>query len=414
MKMNRRQFTRYALIGIAAAVAGTVVARRLLPGFNNPVVALKLAITDALVEMVDRKAVYHWAFEDLNDPGQLPRMPGPLIEAVEGDTIELSVTNTLHDKHGFAIPGVPSIAGTGVEIPPGETKVLSFPAPKAGSYMYLDHLNAPVSRVLGLHGPMVVLPAAGNTPYSGPTPNVQQLFNDLGATEQFPGEAWKPERTRIWLFNSIDPAFNEMAQRGEAIDAIQFREKFLPRYFTINGESGAYATHNHDTIPSGRIGQPHLIRIMNAGIAAHSLHIHANHVYVLSRVDENGNNMVQENVFLVDTFTVKPLEHLDWLLPFIRPPDIPGDTSIPLRDLIPAELSLTLGGVGQSPLTYPSHDHMEMSQTAAGGNYPQGIVTNWEITGDLDGARFPESNPAERGGINQEYHGGRNDSNNST
>jgi hypothetical protein len=390
------------------------VARRLLPGFNNPVVAVKLAITDALVEMVDRKAVYHWAFEDLNDPGQLPRMPGPLIETVEGDTIELSVTNTLHDKHGFAIPGVPGIAGTGVEIPPGETKVLSFPAPKAGSYMYLDHLNAPVSRVLGLHGPMVVLPAAGNTPYSELTPNVQQLFNDLGTTEQFPGEPWKPERTRIWLFNTIDPAFNEMAQRGEAIDSIQFTEKFLPRYFTINGESGAYATHNHDTIPSGRIGQPHLIRIMNAGMAAHSLHIHANHVYVLSRVDDNGNNMVQENVFLVDTFTVKPLEHLDWLLPFIRPPDIPGDTSIPLRDLIPAELSLTLGGVGQSPLTYPSHDHMEMSQTAAGGNYPQGIVTNWEITGDLDGARFPESNPDERGGINQEYHGGRNDSNNST
>jgi len=407
--MKRRDFTRYAVVGIAAAAAGTVVARRLLQGFkaNPAAVDRKLAITDALVETVDRKDIYHWAFEDLNSPVQRPQMPGPLIEAVEGDTIELSVTNTLPDKHGFAIPGVPGMVGAGVEIAPCETKVLSFPAPKAGSYMYLDHLNAPVNRVLGLHGTMVVLPAAGNTPYSEPTPGVQKLFDHLGTAEHFPGEPWIPARTRIWLFNSIDPAFNEMAQRGEAIDAIRFKDNFLPRYFTINGESGAFATHNHDTTPSGRIGQPHLIRILNAGIATHSLHIHANHVYVLSRVDENGNNEVQENVFVVDTFTVKPLERLDWLLPFVRPPDIPGDTSIPLRDLIPAELSLRLGGVGQSPLTYPAHDHMEMSQTAAGGNYPQGIVTNWEITGDLDGVDFPESDPTERGGINEEYHGGR-------
>jgi len=25
-----------------------------------------------------------------------------------------------------------------------------------------------------------------------------------------------------------------------------------------------------------------------------------------------------------------------------------------------------------------------MSQTAAGGNYPQGLVTDWDLTGDLD------------------------------
>lgn len=407
MKMDRRGFIRYALLGIAAATATGVSLRLLNKSNNGAVIDLKLAITDALVEMVDRKAVYHWAFEDLNDPLHLPRMPGPLIEAMEGDTIQLSITNNLPDIHGFSIPGASGIAGSGIEIAPGETKILSFPAPKAGTYMYIDHLNAPVNRVLGLHGPMVVLPAAGNTPYSEPAPNVQKLFDHLGTSEHFPGEPWIPERTRIWLFNSIDPAFNEMAQRGEAIDAMQFKEKFLPRYFTINGESGAFSSHNHNTIPSGRIGQPHLIRILNAGINTDSPHIHANHVYVLSKVDENGNNVVQENVVFVDTFTVKPLERLDWLLPFVRPPDIPGDPSIPLRDLIPTELSLTIGGVGQSPLAYPMHGHIEMSQTSGGGNYPQGMVTHWEITGDLDGFEFPASDPKEMGGINKEYHGER-------
>jgi hypothetical protein len=50
---------------------------------------------------------------------------------------------------------------------------------------------------------------------------------------------------------------------------------------------------------------------------------------------------------------------------------------------------MVLGDVPQSPLTYPMHGHDELSQTAAGGNYPQGMVTTWEITGDLDGVDFP-------------------------
>ena len=41
-------------------------------------------------------------------------------------------------------------------------------------------------------------------------------------------------------------------------------------------------------------------------------------------------------------------------------------------------------GLFQSPIEYPMHCHMEPSQTAAGGNYPGGLVTHWAITGDLD------------------------------
>lgn len=409
LKITRRNFIRYGVAGVVV-VAGAVAAGKLSPIFrtgSSAVLHIKLAITEALMEMVDGKLVYHWAFEDLNSAGHLPQMPCPLIQAIEGDSIELSLTNTLPDTHGFRIPGVPGAVGAGIEIAPGETKVLTFAAPAGGSYMYLDHLNAPVNRVLGLHGPMVILPRAGNTPYSSPTPNVQQLFNDLGKSAQFPGEPWIPERTRIWLLNTIDPAFNSMAQKRQTIDPIRFKENFLPRYFTINGLSGAFASHDHHIIPAGRIGQPHLIRILNAGMAADSLHIHVNHVYVLSRVDDQGNNRVQENVFYIDTMTAKPMERMDWLLPFIRPPDIPGDESVPLRTLISQELALTLGGVGQSPLSMPMHDHMEMSQTAAGGNYPQGLVTHWEITGDVDGVDFPNSNPKEGGGSNEEYHGGK-------
>jgi hypothetical protein len=137
---------------------------------------------------------------------------------------------------------------------------------------------------------------------------------------------------------------------------------------------------------------------MNAGMTADSPHIHGNHVYLLARRDAAGALRIQENVPLVDTFTDEVSQCMDWLLPFIRPPDIPGDENIPLRQLIPTELSMTLGGVSQSPLTYPMHGHNEQSQSAAGGNYPQGLVTGWAITGDLDGVDFPPPNPEEKGG----------------
>ncbi len=409
-KVSRREFVKYAALGIAGVSAAGLAGEDLwhaLTTRTNKVVKLRLAMAEALMEMVDHQTVFHWAFEDLDNPQHLPQMPGPLVQATEGDNISLSLTNNLSTVHGFRISGVVGVVGAGVSLAPGETRDLEFTAPPGGSYMYFDHLNSPVNRVLGLQGPMVVLPKTGNTPYSEPTQAVQELFNDLGTAENFPGDPWHPERTRIWFLSSIDPAFNALAERGEPIDPVRFRETFLPRYFTINGLSGAYASHAHDVMPSGRIGQPYLIRIMNAGMAAHSLHIHANHVYVLSRVSDDLSNGVQENVVFIDTFTAKPLERMDWLLPLKRPPDIAGDPTIPLRRMVPQELALTLGGVGQSPLAYPMHCHMEMSQTAAGGNYPQGLVTHWEITGDVDGVDFPESSPQEAGGPSEQHQGGQ-------
>jgi FtsP/CotA-like multicopper oxidase with cupredoxin domain len=381
--INRRQFLKYSSCGLAAIAVGTLdlpyIFRSRAFAANQTV---DLAMEAALVEMIDQTQVFHWLF---SSPATGPTFPGPVIFAVTGDQITINVSNNLDGNHAFQIVGT-NIA-TGV-IPSGGNASLTFTAPAAGTYLYMDPLNAPVNRVLGLHGLLVVMPVQPeNTPYSLPTDNVRRLFNDLGTTALFPGEPWNPDpsanRTRLWLFNSIDPRFNELAQRGAAINPEQFTATFLPRYFTMNGKSGAFASHDKNLIPSGRIGQPHLIRIVNAGMAAHSPHMHANHFFVLSV-----NNEVRDNLFFIDSMSVMPLDRIDILLPFERPPDIAGDERIPLRDLIPNELKLVLD-TPQSPLAWPMHCHMEMSQTAAGGNYPQGLVTHLEITGDVDGIDFP-------------------------
>jgi len=396
--MRRREFLQVGLqgLGLVAAhslvlppLAGcTVMEPPLEPALGT---ALELHITEALVEMIDKTPVYHWLFAPR--PGGIdfgPRFPGPVIFATAGEAIRIALTNDLDEDHAFEVAGVAGTASG--PIPPGGTATVDFVVPVAGTYIYLDPLNAPLNRVLGLHGVLVVLPGgfdpAGpvNTPYTNPTPAVQRLFDDLGTAPQFPGDPWLAERTTVWLFHQIDPEVNARVQAGLPVDPARVRENFLPRYFTLNGRSGALAAHSDDTVLQGFVGEPRLVRIVNTGLVTHSPHIHANHVFPTS-ID----GVVQENVPSIDTWTVAPLDRIDWLVPFVRPPDIPGDPLVPLRQLLARELSLVVGGVPQSPLRYPMHGHNEPSQTAAGGNYPQGLVTDLVFLGDVDKVPFPNS-----------------------
>jgi len=410
--MKRRKFLQLGLTGVAAMSLAPLVACRNGNGngsgsgngsadggssgggdTSDSDLIVNLSIEEALFGMVDGTLVYMWAFQDRNSSlSTLPRMPGPVISAVSGQRVRVTVTNHLDEDHAFSVLDLP---GTAMVIPPGESRSVDFAAPAAGTYLYLDHLNEPVNRVLGLHGALVVLPENGNTPYSVATEAVQQLFDDLGTTAHFPRHAhspagWQRERTRIWVMHQVDPRFNQRVRNGEVINPADLRENFLPRYFTINGKSGVFASHDAATTLTGRIGQPMLVRILNSGLFTHSNHLHANHFYVTAV-----NNRVQDNVFFLDTFSAYPLDRVDWLVPFKRPPDIAGNPALPVRDLLANELRLTISGphgspgVRQSPLVYPMHCHNEVSQTAAGGNYPQGSMTHFEFLGDVDGVDFP-------------------------
>jgi hypothetical protein len=102
-----------------------------------------------------------------------------------------------------------------------------------------------------------------------------------------------------------------------------------------------------------------------------SPHIHGNHVYVAA---EDG--VVKDNLFLVDTWTMPPLSVKDVVLPYIQPPDTPGASWLRFLNGTNDELF---------PLLYPMHDHNEISNTAAGGNYPFGCATHFQFDGPIDG-----------------------------
>lgn len=139
-------------------------------------------------------------------------MPGPIIEATQGDRVRFVVHNHLPEAttihwHGLELPveedGVPGL--TQDPIPPGETYVYEFDLHQAGTFFYHSHM--PMQEAFGMVGFFIIHPAV----------------------------AWDPvvDRDFCLLFQNfrIDPMQtipNSMAMEWS--------------WHTINGRSGPYTT----------------------------------------------------------------------------------------------------------------------------------------------------------------------------
>ena len=443
--ISRRDFIKYAGGGIAVLVVGSQLSWTLKnQAYAQSVTSLDFHIADAMKEMHTHHATndarcYFWVYKSAI-PDLPAECPGPVIVATKGDTIQISITNDLDEPHAFFIPGMFDSG----PIAPGQTVTDSFIPTTSGAHMYFDNLNEPVNRVMGLHGALIVMPSApvlGHkfTPYDNPTSTVQKLYDDFGSTTHFPGLAWEdgdtvseglvpPFRQYVWLLHQASPnLFEEVGSlpAGAIYNAAQFMDAFLrdpfqphafhtdnpggnriAQYHTINGQSGHFSHNSATVTPMGRVGEPVVVHILNAGLWAHSMHLHANHPYVTCI-----NGVVQANPIWLDTFNVFPMDRVDYTVPFQRPPDVPNERGIgmpetPLVSLAGQpvwppveEFDRRHPGIGedigqdrfgniidleqrQSPLCYPMHDHSEPSQTSQGGNYNTGLISGMYFLGD--------------------------------
>jgi len=458
MKLKRRDFLKLSAAGAATLVIGSK-----LPwlGVSNAYAAtqnLTITITDGLKDMHTQNTpsplvdpnpplaqCYYWIYKMTADGVNLPPdAPGPTICCVKGDSITVTIFNDLDEPHSFYIPG---IFDSG-PIAPGATFNGTITASVSGAHMYYDNLNAPVNRVMGLHGGMVVRPAGpvpghNFTPYDNPTPHVQALFDAFG-TPVFPGLKWEQGdpttntpafREYCWILHQASPnlfaavrdsapnssnnpsSFRNPAKFQTAFlrDPFSFtRQNNIPQYFTMNGQSGFFSHFSPTITPMGRVGEPIVIHIMNSGLWTHSMHFHFNHFYVTyDSSPANGGVLgggVSPNPIWIDIYNIDPMDTVDYVLPFMRSPNIPTVRGLGLPEQ-PAttinghpcyppveEMEVHMPKLGtfgkdpagnnvelgqrQSPLCYPMHDHSEASQTSQGGNYNTGMISGAYCIGD--------------------------------
>jgi len=236
----------------------------------------------------------------------LPTVPAPTLAVNEGDTVNVTVYNHRTVQHNFVVQNVTTDTNP---IAPGGSKVYSFTAPTAGSYLYSDTLNNTINREMGMHGAFIVRPADnGNTAWSG-------------------GPAYDHERT--WVISDMDkPRWNDVASTGGTVNTSVYK----PNYFMINGLGGFDAMMDHGTMIMGMMDEVTLVRIVNAGQFSHSLHFHGNHFQVI-----NINGVRQPVPFEEwDTINVPPMSV--------------------------AEVLYTVNQTGE----YPMHIHTAQAETANG------------------------------------------------
>ncbi|MGL4395824.1 MAG: multicopper oxidase domain-containing protein [Hyphomicrobium sp.] len=453
--MRRRDLLKFTSYGALVAAVTTSPQWAFADGLCGPCtgagvevadVEIHLAIMRQRVEMVDGKQIFMLGYKDLGgglctafpgDPNSTctgARIPGPVLRVKQGQRVKITIDNLRAERHGFAITGYPAAT---TEIAPNGCCSVSFVADQTGTFLYHDNLGgSPLYRLLGLHGAFIVqpdyaamLPGALITPYAASqmTPATRLIFEALGdvtkVNGRFPGGKWVPcaidqpysTQEKIWLETQVDPRLNALLNGSESAPIASspsltsnIWDTFTPRYFTINGRSGFDLSEHEDVVCKNFIGEPTLIRCINAGLAHHANHIHGNHVFELAEADpirdalgrgfDSGNVAMLSSVPERDVWPMWPMQRCDMLLPYEVPPDIPFDIKIggvaqPSQfeamvarnvniETAPAPLVSTFEPF---PLRYVMHCHCEMSTTAAGGNYPQGLVTHWEILGGLGG-----------------------------
>ena len=409
---TRRQFLTYGAVGLATATAtGAGLVRwgsrsagaQVDPGVRK----ITLDMTHRIETMVDGTPLFTWMYmpragnggpwpggatlppKTLDDGTRAPDrvmrrhwasvFPERVLAVMAGQTVQITLTNMLGEPHNLTIREEDFSNGpfryfdTG-PLPPGQSTTFTLPALSPGTYIFEDDLDSDprfqvrpedhggINRSLGLHGVLIVSPPDPWTVMSGPhnRPGVDAV-----------GEMVEFEKQYVWIFNDHDPAWNAMAQAGRAREIRMATH--MPQYFTINGRSGVNSVEGPgsglDTRPCGKARDPRtdpgqLIRIVNAGITIHGAHIHGNHVQIVRGSPPfsfKGEDPIAfiPHLAVKDVIPIHPRDRVDVILPCTLPPD-----------------SATPVAPGQA-LHYPMHSHSEPSQTAGGGLYPGGQLTDW-------------------------------------
>jgi len=348
--MKRRDFLKFGSATVATTALGSAGLISWSPRSHAATINKTFYVTDGLISQGDGVDVYFRGFS--SNQGSLS-VPGEHMIVQEGDTVNITIINTLNSSHSFVIDGISNNTVNSGRIRGGNSTTISFTADNTGTYLYYDARNAPYNRLLGLHGGIAVMPRGSNNELYPGSPT---FSNPLG---QY-----------FWVFNDIDPVWHNALQNGQTPST-----RYVPRYFTLNGLSGrppGAPGAMDETVDSmadprskidGHIGDRTLIRCLNAGKAQHAVHTHGNHMEWLSKNGQNRVDVWEKDIVPLDANGGS----VDIIFPFDPPPDAwPPVTN---NTLAQAESE------GRH-FAFPMHLHDEMTQTAGGGLYMFGALTD--------------------------------------
>lgn len=252
-------------------------------------------VRDGTLGMPDGAQIFTYGFTDSAEGAA--KVPGPALVVRAGETVEVTLINDADPTdtgHGFALGGLGAVVEGPEKVAPGETGVYRFSALRPGSYFYFDP-TAPEHQQMGLYGALVVLPAAG-------------------------GSAFDQEFTMV--LSEMDSVGHEKTREALALGSEGYDWRgYAPNYFLINGLAFPDTEHDPGTMVHTRSGERLLIRAINAGQRAHSMHLHGYHFRIAAI-----NGVPWPDSPLKDTALIRPGESYDLVF------DVDQDGLFPFHD----------------------------------------------------------------------------------
>ncbi len=312
MKRAIRQSGMGALLTVALLClwAASASAGALVPGITGP--SFTLATGQASISTPDGDSLLIWGYRDVagNTPVQYP---GPTLIVTQGQTVTVTLTNTLPRPVSIVFPGQGEVTATGgtpglltrEAAPGGGTVTYSFVASSPGTYMYHSGTRPDLQVEMGLLGALIVRPtnfdpnnAAQRTAYG----NASTAF----------------DHEYLFLLSEMDPVIHDLVDFG-FLDLVDNTTAY-PVFWFINGRNstdtlfannaGWLPNQPYSSLARTFPGEKVLLRLIGGGRDMHSFHPHGNHSLLVARdgrMLESNPGVSGPNLATADfTFTVMP------------------------------------------------------------------------------------------------------------
>lgn len=196
---------------------------------TSPDATFTLTTKTGYIGTPDDNVIYMWGFSEGGNPFQ---HPGPILCVNQGDTVTITLQNTLPVDVSILFPGQVDVLANGVPAAPqydingnltsltnvatanGGSMTYSFTASSPGTFIYESGTNPGIQVRMGLFGAIIVYPTAGPT-FANNRPDSQ-----FAAGHEF-----------LVLFSEIDPYLNQAVELGYDFNL----DTYKPRYWMING-----------------------------------------------------------------------------------------------------------------------------------------------------------------------------------
>jgi hypothetical protein len=291
---------------------------------NSPTV--DLTAKDGYIIIPDGNTIYMWGYGFGIGDAAAYQHPGPTLCFTEGDSVSITLHNTLPENVSIMFPGQTDVMADGLPVQAqlaqnsftqfaaiSGTVTYSFTASRAGTFIYESGTNMQKQVQMGLFGAIIVRPA-GHPDWVYDWAKTQFNTTANGSNDY------------MLLLSEIDPDWHSAVEQavndynaGGAYNANPFSVvDYHPRYWQINGRSfpdtiapnraawlptqpygallhilpsavsvipgdvsGAPASDTSD--PTKYQQLPSAVRVLNVGMLNHPIHPHGNHVQVVGR-----------------------------------------------------------------------------------------------------------------------------------